>query len=539
MYHYLICFSLFFSSLSALSVNLPPDISLRVPVESAVEGQEITLYITVVHDPAKQIEKDSFMLEEEPLQVEAIRKERVAPEKLFKGEEGLIVDRFRATLAPLSAGIHSIGPVSVRVGDVRYRSGAISVHVQKAVSTEDLRLEAVVKGPKKIFPGQEVLFEYRIFFSEPMQIFKEELPLLTAKGFFPVGSVEVLEELSGGVNVQVIRQRARAEAPVRMTIERSLIEGMRVRGEKKRTIPPLMRAEAPPITVEVLPFPDEGRPPHFTGALGSFTWRVSSLDGSEVAVGQKVRIEYRVSGRGSLSTVQFPALDTLSGLQASFSTEGLAPTGEIDDGTKRFVLEVRPRKEGETVRVPGFLFASFDPVSERYLKATIPPVVLSVSHAEVTEQEEASSSDLLAPAFDLDTVQDQRFSSVWILVALIVSIIIAAVEYVYHRKRQERVERPATSRELFYQAMMRRSKKKESLHLLKKALYLRLFELKCTTTLVETPESIKEEGILADVKGLLQHIDRELYQQERGNLQEILDEASVLYHRLQQLEEIR
>jgi len=535
----LLFFLLFFSSLSALSVNLPPDISLRVPPESAVEGQEITMYITIVHEPGKHIEVESFMLDEEELHVEAVQKESVAPEKLFKGEEGLVVDRFRATLSARSAGIYSIGPVSVRIDDVRYRSGAISIHVQEAVSAEDFRLEASFKAPSKIFPGQEVLFEYRIFFSEPMQIFKESLPLLSVNGFSPIGSVEVREERVEGMPVQVISQRAHAKTPMKITTEGSLIEGMRVRGEKKRTIPPLMRAKASPMEIEVLAFPDKGRPDQFTGALGSFTWRVSSLDGLNVSVGQKVRIEYRISGRGMLHTVLFPSLDQLSGLKEFFSTEGLSPVGEIENGTKRFVLEVRPKIAGEKVRVPGFLFASFDPVSERYLQATIPPVLFNVSTAEFVEEEESAPSEVLAPIFDLDMMVDHSFSYVWIGFSLIVALAIGFVEWLYHEKIQKEGEKPVTSRELFYKAMMRRSKREESLQLLKNALYLRLFELRFTPTVLETPETIRDEGILSDVKSLLQSIDRNLYHQERGKLQEILDEASIVYHKLQQLERAR
>jgi len=527
------------SVLSALSVNLPPKISLRIPPESAVEGQKITLLITIVHNPSDVIEGDSFMMDEEKLQTQAIQEEKVAPEGLFeRGEDGLAVHRFRAILSPRSAGIYSVGPVSVRIAGIRYKSGAVSLHVQEALSTDDFQLEVSLKGPSKIYPGQEILFEYRISFSEPMKVFKEDLPLLNVKGFLSVGSVRVSEERAGGKNIQVISQLSRAQGPMNTTVGRSLIEGMRVRGEGKSTIPPLMRAEAPPVQLEVLPFPEKGRPPHFTGALGSFTWRVSPLDETEVAIGQKVSIEYRVSGRGVLSSVQFPSLDKLSGLKEAFSTDGLPPVGQTDNGTKRFVLEVRPRRAGEKVHVPGFVFASFDPVSERYLSTTIPPVVLHVSGVKAADGEKTDvlAPGVLAPPFDLETSRDYRFSLFWVFFALVVAVAVCVAQWLLHKWYiVNRKEKPETSRDLFYRAMMRRSKRIESLQLLKKALYLRLFELRLTPTLLEMPEGIRDEGVLSDVRGLLQRVDKELYQQERGNLSEILDEASILYHKLQQL----
>ena len=85
---------------------------------------------------------------------------------------------------------------------------------------------------------------------------------------------------------------------------------------------------------------------------------------------------------------------------------------------------------------------------------------------------------------------------------------------------------------------MNRSNKDRGLQFLKRALYTRLFELKFTPALVDTPEALKGEGLVAEVKTLLQTIDQRLYREGGGgaSLEEIYSEASALYYRLKHME---
>ncbi len=532
------------SLLAAYAVNLPPKISISIPDGIAVEGREITLYITIDHMASEDVNASSFQLDGNAIKVEAEQQRRVAPEAIFESEDEakLVVTRYRTVLPKRESGVYSIGPVTVEVSGVRYSSNIISLHVQPAAVSEHFRLEARVLAPPKIFPGQEVVFEYRIFFRGMMELLREELPMLNVPGFLTTVSPEVATERSGAGYVQIIRQRARAVTPGTHEIGLSTIEGMAAQMTEEGTQlqPPLYRAEvlAPPITI--LPFPEANRPPFFDGALGSFVWRTSATGGSDVKAGDSVRIEYRVSGRGELATVQFPALDRLPGLTDNFWTDASPPIGKEEGGTKTFVLVARPKRSGP-LEIPGFFTASFDPYSEQYLTATVAPVKLMVEGSQEgsLEHHELVTDAVLSPPFEIDetTISERQLSPFWIIAVAAGAVIIGLVQIAMKRQLRYQGEQRMTSRDLFYRAVMNRSKREKGLQLLRQAFYAQLFEMRLTPTLVDSPEAITGDGLVAEVKALLQLIDRQLYQggEQRTNLQDIYDEASSLYYRVKQL----
>lgn len=535
-------------SLHAYSVKLPPRISISVPDEVAVEGREIPLSITVDCMAQDRVNTASFQIDGRGLEVEVVQETTVAPEELYRegDAEALTVNRYRAILPKKPAGVYSVGPVTAEVGSGRYSSNIITVHVQPAVTSDAFRLEAAILSPPKIFPGQEVTFEYRIFFQGSMQLLREELPMLRVSGFLTASSPEITTEPSGGGYVQVIRQRARAVTPGTYESGVSIVEGMGmvVSGGIARPAPPLYRAIAPSVPVTILPFPEANKPPFFDGALGCFVWRVMVPGGVKVPRGQGVEVEYRVSGRGELATVSFPPLESLSGLSDVFWTEGSSPVGKEKEGTKTFSLVVRP-KRGGAIEIPGFFVASFDPYSEQYLTVAVPPVKLTVEGEKEMDVELAKASSetgsVLSPPFEIDaaTATARHLSPLWIPVAAAAAVLIGVLQFIVKRQMGQQKEKKITSRDLFYKAVMNRSKREKGLQLLRQAFYMQLFEKGLTMTLVDAPEAIAGEGLVAEVRALLELIDRQLYNgkdHQSMPLQDIYDEASALYYRVKHLQ---
>ncbi len=531
--------------LGAYTVNLPPKISISVAEETSVEGREIPLYITIDHMAKQSVDTKSFRLDESGLKVDVLQEEKVTPpgSEMEGDEESLVVNRYRVFLPKRQAGVYTAGPITVLVGGVRYNSNIITMNVQAAVVTNTFRLEAKVVSPPKIFPGQEVVFEYRIFFQGSLQLLREELPMLNIQGFLTTSASEVTTEGSANGYVQVIRQRAKAAVPGTYEIGVSTIEGMgfALSQGAPRLIPPLYRATAPSFVVTILPFPDGKRPSTFDGALGSFLWRVSPV-GSSVTVGDSVQIEYRVSGRGDLSTVRFPSFDRLAGLTDSFWTEGSPPVGEEIEGTKRFILTVRPKRLGP-VEVPGFFAVSFDQYSEQYLTTAVSPVKLMVEGSKEAEKELEKkvpvTGRVLSAPFEIDnaTASVRYVSPLWICLATVIAIAVGLLEFCIVRRFRQEGEKQLTSRDLFYRAVMNRSKREKGLQLLRQAFYVQLFEAGLTPAIVDSPNEITGEGLVEEVKALLQMIDRQLYEAggERTTLKDIYDEASSLYFRVKQL----
>jgi hypothetical protein len=533
--------------LEGYDIHLPPKISIAIPEEAAVEGREMPLYITVDHMSKDEIHTDSFQMDDKPVSVTSMQEEKVAPDALAKddNEETLVVSRYRVILPKKSAGVYTIGPVSVIVGQARYSSNTISLNVQEAIVSKGFRLTTQIEAPPKIFPGQMVVFEYQIFFQGSMQLLREELPLLNVNGFLTIGSPEITTEATKDGYVQEIKQKARALVPGTYEIGVSTIEGVRVEGAQGEStgVSSLYRAQAPSTTVTILSFPNANRPNFFDGALGSFVWRVSVSGGKTVSLGEPVHIEYRVSGRGELSTVQFPSFDRLPGLIDSFWADNSPPVGEEAEGTKIFSLVVRPKRLG-SVEIPGFLTCSFDPYSEQYLTSTVPPIKLLIEGTKEEAAELSKSAPVhsreRAQHFEIDatTATERYLSPMWIAIVGAVSFGLGIVQFFVHRQLHQKNKSKMTSRDLFYRAVMNRGNREKGLQLLQKAFYERLYEIGVTPIGIDSPEKIVGEGIIAEVKSLLQMIDRQLYKsgEQRVTLQEIYDEASSLYYRLKQIQ---
>ncbi len=67
-----------------------------------------------------------------------------------------------------------------------------------------------------------------------------------------------------------------------------------------------------PITIEVLPIPEAGRPTPYYGAVGRFTLD-AALDRDSVRRGSSVKLTLTVRGQGNLEFLRLPALDDLPG----------------------------------------------------------------------------------------------------------------------------------------------------------------------------------------------------------------------------------
>lgn len=135
-------------------------------------------------------------------------------------------------------------------------------------------------------------------------------------------------------------------------------------------------------TLTILPLPEEGRPPEFTGAIGRYVIRASAEPRELAAEGSLVLTVHIVSEGplGDLSTCPAPDLGEL----AAFHVRGSLVERERLRLTARYDLV--PRGSG-TLSVPPIRFVSFDvtpPAGYRAIETQ--PIVLAVSAKEPEQQ---------------------------------------------------------------------------------------------------------------------------------------------------------
>jgi len=137
-----------------------------------------------------------------------------------------------------------------------------------------------------------------------------------------------------------------------------------------------------PITLEVEPLPQEGRPKGYAGAVGRYSLS-AVLSRSQVKVGEPIDLAVVVTGKGNLATISPPKLPELPSLRVydTLSSLNLRKEGDVVQGSKTFKTVVVPRASG-TLTLPAIPFSYFDPQTRSYQTRTVGPFQLRVAPGE-------------------------------------------------------------------------------------------------------------------------------------------------------------
>jgi len=146
------------------------------------------------------------------------------------------------------------------------------------------------------------------------------------------------------------------------------------------------RLVAPPITVNILPLPTEGRPPDFSGTVGDYTMK-ASFDRTEVKQHDLVGLKIEFTGKGLVDAVSPPELPQVAGLELFKQESNTQPRhfGREVGGTKTFEFYLRPTKAGRIV-FPALEYVVFNPRTARYERLKTEPLTLKVLPAASAEK---------------------------------------------------------------------------------------------------------------------------------------------------------
>lgn len=125
--------------------------------------------------------------------------------------------------------------------------------------------------------------------------------------------------------------------------------------------------EVDPLTVEVLPLPERGKPATFGGAVGRVSLSASCAD-DDARVGEALRIRIDVRGDGNLETTSPPFAPPLDGARAITPRRisvDLGLANATDPSHAVWVVDVVPERTGRLAIGP-FAMDYFDPQTKRY-----------------------------------------------------------------------------------------------------------------------------------------------------------------------------
>jgi hypothetical protein len=188
---------------------------------------------------------------------------------------------------------------------------------------------------------------------------------------------------------------------IRMTYPLALREVPTLFFERQLTISESrpLAVTASPTGISVLPLPEAGKTPAFTGAVGRFSFSVAAKP-TTVAVGDPLTLTLTVTdldGGANMETLQPPALAASAALAKDFRVPNEPLSGVVTGNAKRFTVTVRPLRAG-TAELPSIDFSSFDPKARRYVTARSAPVPITVTPSTQMDLSKIVSAGGTAPA---------------------------------------------------------------------------------------------------------------------------------------------
>jgi hypothetical protein len=138
-------------------------------------------------------------------------------------------------------------------------------------------------------------------------------------------------------------------------------------------------AKSDPVTVDVLPLPEEGKSSAFTGGVGDFEVN-AQLDPGAIKANAPFTLRYSVRGKGNTSLIEFPQVSWPKDLRL-YQSQGKTKNLGQGQQEKTFEVVIIPSQTGHT-QVPPIEFEFFNPETRSYQKKSSPAIPVEVLPGE-------------------------------------------------------------------------------------------------------------------------------------------------------------
>ena len=524
--------------------------------------------ITITHDKRLTVDPDSFQLDKNPIKVNFVKEVPLSADS--------IMSIYEFSIPAMPKGLHLLPEASVMVGVQRYVSVPSTYTVkekkadaqptdpatskgspQKGDAPVILQLENMVSEDTVLYPGQRISVGYRYGYNYGFDLSKEEIPLLEGKGFRKIGGKEVKENTKGNLSILEITQLLEAETPGEYSFGPGIIEGRAYkRGALGQKIQDqsIRRAETPAVTLKVVPFPEEGKPPSFKGAVGNYDFNVSLSSPPQVNVGDKITLLIQVTGSGAIESVPIPDVCCQPGFSGLFRLSDLPPEEKIENNTKTFHVEMRPLSASIT-KIPSIEFSFFNPQDKSYKTLRSQPIPITVTPIKVQAREQtplleekgvekqAGPEDLNAIEIEgnaMLTTEDLKnnllgtWKVLWIIPLSIGLLLLQIQMRNYIQNYKQKKIKSDSSKDIFNKAMEISPQSPEFFNLVHRAFLLRLVERGEIASTDIAIDSLSDHGASGKVRRFLTRIESQRFSgKEEATDKDLLTETRELFQELE------
>jgi hypothetical protein len=317
---------------------------------------------------------------------------------------------YRYVLVPQKPGVFPIDGIAIVQNNKRYVGNLVTLTVlnkgqstspkleQRATDeqggTKDLFLLASV-DTKTPYVNQQVTLSLK-FYMGVQSYSSPELNEPTTTGFWaePLGNTTPYMEKVKGRNYRVfeIKYALFPTQSGELTIGRAAVSTTVASRAQRRdpfdmfgdllTRGDQVTVRSEPVTLQVKPLPQNGKPADFGGSIGRFNIE-AKVDKTDIEVNQPVTVTIKITGQGNIKSVGEPSIPESNDFRVyrASSNESMAKLQDRVGGTKTFEEVFIPKRPGLLV-IPALTLSFFDPVAGRYESIVTMPISLNVKKPE-------------------------------------------------------------------------------------------------------------------------------------------------------------
>jgi BatD DUF11 like domain len=306
-------------------------------------------------------------------------------------------------LQPKKKGVFRVGPAGIKVDGKTSRSNVVTLKVaagggDASGSEKGPVFLTATLGSQKGYVEQQVPYILKLYLRANVSDISLDLPETDDLTFRQLEKPKESQTVYQGVSYRILEvsygvmplKAGRFQIPparmgltvysARQRTPRSLFDDPFFGGALRSGRPMTVFSE--PLAFEVLPFPEKGKPSHFSGLVGQFKIE-GSLSEREIRMGDSVTLTLRLGGKGNvnrLPDLKMPSLDHLK----IYADEPVFQSRAGADGTtgsKTMKWALVPDAEGNYT-IPPFTIHYFNPKAESYETQRTEPLVLKVLTGE-------------------------------------------------------------------------------------------------------------------------------------------------------------
>jgi len=190
---------------------------------------------------------------------------------------------------------------------------------------------------------------------------------------------------------------------------------------------------APAIPIKARPLPDPV-PEGFSGAVGTFTLDFIA-DKQTLTAGEPVTLQLKLTGTGSLQTLQLPALLLPENVRRNPAelTLALNTASPLSSGTLTSTVIAWPQAAG-SVQLPSISLIAFNPETAAFTTLRTKPLTITVNGAPALGPTSPTKEALQSREQDN---KDGIFSKRWMIIIAIMVLLISAALVLSRKQRQK------------------------------------------------------------------------------------------------------